>query len=87
MKVNQDFILREVAGENFLIPLGQAALRIHGMIVMTESGVLLWKKLQTEQTIESLTESLLEEYDVDRQTAQKDVTEFIEEMYQIGILE
>ncbi|MCI7181910.1 MAG: PqqD family protein [Schaedlerella sp.] len=87
MKVNQDFILREVAGENFLIPLGQAALRIHGMIVMTESGVLLWKKLQTEQTIESLTESLLEEYDVDRQTAQKDVTEFIEKMYQIGILE
>ena len=87
MKVNQDFILREVAGENFLIPLGHAALRIHGMIVMTESGVLLWKKLQTEQTIESLTESLLEEYDVDRQTAQKDVTEFIEKMYQIGILE
>ena len=87
MKVNQDFILREVAGENFLIPLGQAALRIHGMIVMTDSGVLLWKKLQTEQTIESLTESLLEEYDVDRQTAQKDVTEFIEKMYQIGILE
>lgn len=87
MKVNQDFILREVAGENFLIPLGQAALRIHGMIVMTESGVLLWKKLQTEQTIESLTESLLEEYDVDRQTTQKDVTEFIEKMYQIGILE
>ena len=87
MKVNQDFILREVAGENFLIPLGQAALRIHGMIVMTESGVLLWKKLQTEQTIESLTESLLEEYDVDRQTAQKEVTEFIEKMYQIGILE
>lgn len=87
MKVNQDFILREVAGENFLIPLGQAALRIHGMIVMTESGVLLWKKLQTEQTIEGLTESLLEEYDVDRQTAQKDVTEFIEKMYQIGILE
>ncbi len=87
MKVNQDFILREVAGENFLIPVGQAALRIHGMIVMTESGVFLWEKLQAEQTIESLTESLLEEYDVDRQTAQKDVTEFIEKMRQIGILE
>lgn len=87
MKVSQDFILREVAGENFLIPVGQAALRVHGMVVISESGVLLWERLQTEQTVESLTEALLEEYDVDRETAYNDVTEFIKKLRQTGILE
>ena len=87
MRVSKDLILREVAGEYILIPVGQAALKIHGMINLSESAVLLWKKLQEECTEGELVEVLLREYEVDRDTALADVREFTEQMQKIGVLE
>ena len=80
-------VLREIAGESLLIPVGQTALKIHGMITLSESGLLLWKRLQTECTEDELVEALLTEYQVDRETAVADVKAFIRQMQEVGILE
>lgn len=87
MRVSKDLILREVAGEYILIPVGKAALKIHGMINLTESAVFLWKKLQEDCTEEELVQALLKEYDIDRETAAADVRELIEQMQKIGVIE
>ena len=87
MRVSKDLILREVAGEYILIPVGKAALEIHGMINLSESAVLLWKKLQEDCTEEELVQALLVEYDIDRETAVADVRELIEQMQKIGVIE
>lgn len=87
MRVSKDLILREVAGEYILIPVGKAALEIHGMINLSESAVLLWKKLQEDCTEEELVQALLNEYDIDRETAAADVRELIEQMQKIGVIE
>ena len=87
MQVSKDLILREVAGEYILIPVGKAALKIHGMINLTESAVFLWKKLQEDCTEEDLVQALLKEYDIDRETAAADVRELIEQMQKIGVME
>ena len=87
MRVSKDLILREVAGEYILIPVGKAALEIHGMINLSESAVLLWKKLQEDCTEEELVQALLMEYDIDRETAAADVRELIGQMQKIGVIE
>ncbi|MDD6033436.1 MAG: PqqD family protein [Oscillospiraceae bacterium] len=87
MKATSEVVLREIAGENLLIPVGQTALKIHGMITLSESGLLLWKRLQTECTEDELVEALLTEYQVDRETAAADVKAFIRQMQEVGILE
>ena len=45
MKIKDNFILREIAGEHILIPVGEAALRVHGMVTLSESAVILYEKL------------------------------------------
>ena len=87
MKATSEVVLREIAGESLLIPVGQTALKIHGMITLSESGLLLWKRLQTECTEDELVEALLTEYQVDRETAVADVKAFIRQMQEVGILE
>ena len=87
MQVSKDLILREVAGEYILIPVGKAVLKIHGMINLSESAVFLWKKLQEDCTEEDLVQALLKEYDIDRETAAADVRELIEQMQKIGVME
>lgn len=86
MKVNGELILREIAGENILIPVGATALRIQGMISLTESGVLLWNRLQTECTEEDLVDAVLGEYDVDRETAEADVQAFLNQLRTLELL-
>lgn len=87
LKATSEVVLREIAGESLLIPVGQTALKIHGMITLSESGLLLWKRLQTECTEDELVEALLTEYQVDRETAVADVKAFIRQMQEVGILE
>ena len=86
MKATNEVVLREIAGEHILIPVGQTALKVHGMITLSESGLLLWNKLQNDCTEEELVEAILAEYQIDRETAAADVSAFIQQMEQVGIL-
>lgn len=87
VKVIKDLIVREIAGEYILIPTGDAALKIHGIINLSESGCLLFNKMQSECTEAELLETILNEYDIDCETALQDIRSFIEKMEKIGILE
>lgn len=86
MKVKGDLILREIAGESILIPVGATALHIKGMINLTESGVLLWNRLQTECSEEDLVDAVVEEYDIDRETAANDVQAFLSQLRKLELL-
>ena len=86
-QANPNLILREIAGENILIPVGEIAVNVHGMISLTESGLLLWQKLQQTCTETELVDCLLGEYEIDRETASADVRELLEKMEKLGIIE
>lgn len=86
MKINGEFVVREIAGEYLLIPVGEVALNVHGMISVTESGRLLWDELKRGCTFAQLVETILGEYDVNQETAETDVREFLEKLRKIGIL-
>ena len=87
MKVREDLILREVAGESILIPVGEIALDIKGMFTLTESGTLLYRKLTEDCTKEDLVQALLDEYEVDREKTIEDVDAFLEQLEKAGVLQ
>lgn len=86
MKIEKDFVLREIAGEYIIVPTGNTALAFNGLITVNEVGLFLWKILEQGTTKEELLAKLMEEYDVDEETADKDITEFLEELKNGGIL-
>lgn len=86
MKVNNEFVLREIAGDYIIIPTGKMALEFNGMITTNEVGVLLWKKLQEETTFEELLQAVLGEYDVEEEVAKADIQEFLDNLVKGGIL-
>ena len=87
MKVNKNFILRQVADEYLLIPVGEAALKISGMISLSESGYLLYQKLQSECDMDGLVRALMDEYEVEEAVAREDVEAFLAKMCELGMLE
>ena len=78
MKIKDGFLVRELADAYVVVPVGQAAIDLRGMITLNHSGAFLWEQLQSAQTAASLTAALLETYDVDEVTAAADVARFLE---------
>lgn len=86
MKIEKDFVLREIAGEYIIVPTGNTALDFNGLITVNEVGLFLWKILEEGTTEEELLTKTLAEYDVEEETAKRDIREFLDELKSGGIL-
>lgn len=86
MRVEKEFVLREIAGDYIIIPTGKTVLEFNGLVTVNEVGVLLWKMLQEEVTFEDLVKGVLAEYDVDEATARADIQEFLDKLVENNIL-
>lgn len=80
-------MLREVAGEAVVVPTGEATLNFQGIISLNETGALLWKELEQGCEKKDLVQALLDEYEVDAETAEKDVNEFLKRADDAGLID
>lgn len=87
MKVSTSFAVREIAGDYILVPLGEMALKFSGMITTNEVGAFIWECLQEDVSKEELLEKVLEEFEIDRETAEQDVGQFLENLDELGLME
>ena len=86
MHIVPGFVVRQIAGETIAIPAGPAARELSGLLALNGSGQFLFDLLQTEQTPDSLVQSMLDHYDIDEATARADVEEFVEILRSSGVL-
>ena len=87
MKLKSGFLLREVAGESVVIPLGGTAGNFGGMLRVNETGKLLWAMLEKGASREELLRAMLAEYEVEESIAAADIESFLQKLRQGGMLE
>ena len=85
MQLKDGFVLRSVAGETVVIPTG-GDMDLQMMITLNETGKFLWQRLEKGAEMDELVAALLEEYDVDAQTAHGHVAAFIEKLKEHGFI-
>lgn len=86
MRINKEFVLREIAGDYIIIPTGATVLEFNGLITVNEVGVTIWNMLQEEVTMDELVQGVLAEYEVEEEVARKDIQEFLDKLVEGGIL-
>ena len=77
LKIKDGFMLREVAEQWVVIPLGERVVEFNGIMSLSESGALLWKEMGNDVREEDLVRVLLKEYIVDEEIVKADILEFI----------
>ena len=87
MKIKEGFVLRELSGMNLLMPAGEKVKSFKGAVMLNESGVMLFKLLQSGVSVQQLEKALTEEYAVDAATAAADVAKTLDSFRQLGLLE
>lgn len=88
MKIKAGFILRKVAEQHILIPVGTMIKDYSGLIQLNDTGCFLWSKLKEDTGEQDLIKALTEEYpDLTPEDAGADIREFLETLRERGLLE
>ena len=83
MKRNSGFLMRQVAGRYVLAPVGDTVKVFSGMITMNATGKFLWDLLEQEQTVDSLAQALVDNYEVEFDKAKADVIKYLEPLFPV----
>ena len=87
MKINDNFVLRQVAGTWVVLSVAVENVDFNGMLTLNETGLMLWKLLEKGSSREALAQALTEEYDVTYAQALSDVDEYLGKLERAGCLE
>lgn len=77
MKIKEGFILKEIANQYVVVPIGNQAINFNGMLRLNKTAKLLFEALSEEKDVNDLVILLQEHYDIDEKTALRDVKDFL----------
>lgn len=86
MKINPEFIPRQVDNEYLLIPVGSVSNQMNGLITLNEMGAFIIEHIRSGMTDEEIIIAILDEFDSDKETVEKDYYDFIEKMKQKKVI-
>lgn len=87
MRIKENFVLRNIADEYIVMPTGSNIAKFDGAVALNEVSAFIFEKLQNPVSKEDLVTALLNEYEVDAETAAKDVDALISKFEEMGIIE
>ncbi len=87
MKIKDGYMLREMAGNGIVVPVGDDTADFNGAVTLNETGAFLWKQLQSDKTAYELAKALADNYEVSDEDALKSVERFIKKLKEADLIE
>jgi hypothetical protein len=79
-RIRPGYVLRPFLEECLVIPVGVQKNVEPSMGILNPVGQFLWELLQDEKSFDQLLQAVLEEFDVDSQTAAQDIQDYLKEL-------
>ena len=83
---SQAVVARVVAGETLIVPVRAKVGDLASIYSFNGTASVIWKLLESPRTVAELAEALAREYDVEMAQAERDVTDFVNEMKAVGLV-
>lgn len=87
MRMKENFNIVEIAGDYMAVPTGDSIADFSGTVILNEVSAFILKQMKTGVTEETLLECMLNEYEVDRDTAAADLKEILNTFTEMGLIE
>ena len=87
MKLQGEFVVRQVMDHIVAIPVGQTALQLNGMIMLNDVSKTIWDCLEQGTSLESIAKAVTDAFDVSTDEAQADILEFCEKLRKLQLLD
>lgn len=86
MKIKGEYVLREIAGDHILIPIGETAMEMNGLITVNDVGIFIWQELEKGTDEDQILQDILETYEVKEEEARKDLKSFLNKLEDSGMI-
>lgn len=88
MKKKPGINMRNICGENIIVAEGNENIDFTSILSLNESAAYLWQRIgDSDFDIDSLTQWLMDEYEVDADTARHDTAAMVEKWKELNIIE
>ena len=75
-----DIVFREIAGEFILVPIRGKLADMQRIFTLESVGEHIWQELDGKKTLTDILNSVLDQFDVVKATAESDIADFIHEL-------
>lgn len=87
MKTKRGFRLRELGGDYILIGESAELINFNNLITFNEAAAYLWQNVEGKDfDVETLTQLLLDEYEVTEEVARQDAEATVNDWKEVGIV-
>lgn len=83
----EGFVVRTFGSEAILVPIASQVSELNGLVALNETALYVWNQLDGARSPGDIAKGLTQEYDVDEETARRDVEELLAELIRIGVVE
>lgn len=73
MKIKENYVMREVAGQAIVIAIGEESKHFKGMINLNQTGSDVWRYMEKGLDLNEIARKIAEKYEVDENTAAQDI--------------
>ena len=87
MKISEKYKVREMAGEHIIVMPGRYGADMPRVVALNPTSLYLWEQLAgREFDHEEVARLLVEQYEIDPETARTDAEKWVEQLHKCGIL-
>lgn len=80
-------VTRKTGNEYILVPVAGNIADMDSIYTLNETGAFIWEQIDGKKTIGEIIKAVVEEFDTEPQTAERDVLEFMESMKKYLIID
>ena len=86
IKQKEGILARKFGDKFILVAVGDTADEFHSLITVNETGYFIWNELKDGISYDDLLKHITNTYEIDTQTAEKDLTEFLNSARDAGLI-
>lgn len=87
MQIKEGFILRTIGNEHMVMPTGENIAKFGGAVVLSETAAFIFEQMKQPIAREDLVKLIVAAFDVDEDTAGKDLDELLAQFREMGVME
>jgi hypothetical protein len=83
---DERMVFRKLGNESVLVPICRTPEAVVGIYTLSDVAAYIWEAIDGERSVEEIRDQIVQEWEVTPQTAEIDLTEFMEQLISIGAL-
>ena len=83
----ENIVTRQIAGETLLVPIYGDLANMEKIFTLDSVAAFIWEQLDGETRLKDIRDNVLDAFDVDKEQAETDMFEFIDELVKADLVE